>query len=367
MVTNNIRFASFNVSLFRDTAGQLITDLSTPNNSQTQAVAEIIQRVNPDVVLINEFDYDNNGRAAALFQQNYLSVSQNGVNPVAYPFVYLAPSNTGIASGFDLDNNGRVVNTPGDRDYGNDALGFGNFPGQYGMLLLSKYPIVRDRVRTFQRFLWKDMPGALLPDNPNTPAPNDWYSPQELNIFRLSSKSHWDIPINVDGEIIHVLASHPTPPVFDGEEDRNGRRNHDEIRFWSDYVTPGKGDYIYDDRGIFGGLPAGEKFVIKGDRNADPFDGDDQFYVGSGGGNTITGDRGADQFWIATAQLPGAANVITDFEVGVDVVGIGGFAQNTLTFSENNGSAVVAIAGTEVASFLGVSQTQLQTATFVFV
>ena len=46
MVTNNIRFASFNVSLFRDTAGQLITDLSTPNNSQTQAVAEIIQRVN---------------------------------------------------------------------------------------------------------------------------------------------------------------------------------------------------------------------------------------------------------------------------------------------------------------------------------
>ena len=59
--------------------------------------------------------------------------------------------------------------------------------------------------------------------------------------FRLSSKSHWDVPIKVNGEIVHVLAAHPTPPVFDGPEDRNGLRNHDEIRFWDDYVTPGAG------------------------------------------------------------------------------------------------------------------------------
>jgi len=276
MVTNqeSIRFATFNASLNRNNEGQLITDLSTPNNTQAKTVAEIIQRNNPDVLLVNEFDYVPNGTAARLFQENYLSVGQNGVDPVEYPYFYVAPSNTGIASGFDLNNNGTVVTTPGAPGYGDDALGFGNFPGQFGMVIYSKYPIDTENVRTFQNFLWKDMPGALLPDNPNTPEANDWYSPEELEVFRLSSKSHWDIPIEVNGETIHVLASHPTPPTFDGPEDRNGQRNHDEIRFWSDYITPGEGSYIYDDAGDYGGLVPGSRFVIMGDQNADPNDGD---------------------------------------------------------------------------------------------
>ncbi|MGL5943093.1 MAG: esterase-like activity of phytase family protein [Waterburya sp.] len=267
MENQNIRFATFNASLNRDAEGKLIEDLSTPDNKQAQAIAEIIQRNNPDVVLINEFDYDAQGKAAQLFQQNYLEVNQNEVVAEKYPYVYLAPSNTGIPSGFDFDNNGRV-------EGGNDAYGFGTFPGQFGMVLYSKYPIATDQIRTFQNFLWKDMPGALLPDDANTPTSNDWYSPEELEAFRLSSKSHWDIPLNINGEIVHVLASHPTPPVFDGAEDRNGKRNHDEIRFLADYITPGKNSYIYDDKGNFGGLKAGEKFVIMGDQNADPFDGD---------------------------------------------------------------------------------------------
>jgi hypothetical protein len=76
----------------------------------------------------------------------------------------------------------------------------------------------------------------------------------------------------VKGSVIHVLASHPTPPVFDGEEDRNGRRNHDEIRFWIDYAAGA--DYIYDDDGRYGGLASDEQFVIMGDMNAAPQDGD---------------------------------------------------------------------------------------------
>jgi 3-phytase/alkaline phosphatase D len=268
------RFATFNASLNRTAEGALISDLSTTANAQARAVAEIIQRSHPDVVLINEFDFDSNGTAARLFQENYLGRSQNGAAPVTYPYVFSAPSNTGIASGFDLDNNGSAVTTPGTPGYGNDAFGFGDFPGQFGMLLLSKYPIVEDQVRTFQKFLWQDMPGALLPDDPATPAAGDFYSADELAAFRLSSKSHWDVPVLIDGQIVHVLASHPTPPVFDGPEDRNGTRNHDEIRFWSDYVTPGKGGYIYDDAGHHGGLGEGQRFVIMGDQNADPFDGD---------------------------------------------------------------------------------------------
>ncbi|HYX18834.1 MAG TPA: phytase [Nostoc sp.] len=272
VTTSTIRFSQFNASLNRNATGQLVTDLSTPDNAQAKAVAEIIQRNNPDVLLINEFDYSQ--EAVQLFKQNYLAVSQNGATPVDYPYFYIAPSNTGIASGFDLNNNGTAVTTPGEPGYGDDAFGFGNFPGQFGMLLLSKYPIDTANIRTFQNFLWKDMPNALLPDDPTTAQANDWYSDEELEVLRLSSKSHWDVPIQVNGETIHVLASHPTPPTFDGPEDRNGKRNHDEIRFWADYITPGKSNYIYDDQGKTGGIAAGSSFVIVGDQNADPVDGD---------------------------------------------------------------------------------------------
>jgi Endonuclease/Exonuclease/phosphatase family len=263
-----VRFATFNASLNRNTEGELIADLSTPADVQAQTVAEIIQRVRPDVLLINEFDFDAQGTAAQLFQQNYLSVAHNGADPITYPYRFVAPSNTGIPSGFDLDNSGMVGG-------GNDAFGFGAFPGQFGMVVYSRYPIEAKQARTFQNFLWQDMPGALLPDDPATPAPADWYSPDELDVFRLSSKSHWDLPVRIDHEVVHLLASHPTPPVFDGPEDRNGTRNFDEIRFWADYVTGGRTSrYIYDDDGRVGGLPRGASFVIVGDQNSDPLDGD---------------------------------------------------------------------------------------------
>ena len=77
------------------------------------------------------------------------------------------------------------------------------------------------------------------------------------------AKSHWDVPIRVGGEIVHFLVSHPTPPVFDGLEDRNGTRNSDEIRLWADYISPGPGSaYIHDDDGVYGGLPRGAQFEV---------------------------------------------------------------------------------------------------------
>jgi Endonuclease/Exonuclease/phosphatase family/Divergent InlB B-repeat domain len=263
-----VRFATFNASLNRNFEGQLVSDLSTPDNVQAKTVAEIIQRTRPDVLLINEFDFVENGLVAQLFQENYLSVAQNGAEPIEYRHFFVAPSNTGMPSGFDLNNNG-VVGEP------DDAFGFGSFPGQFGMVVYSRYPINYDDIRTFQRFLWKDMPGALLPDDPTTPEPADWYSPDELAVFRLSSKSHWDIPIHIGEKVIHFLVSHPTPPVFDGPEDRNGTRNFDEIRFWADYISGGRrARHIYDDQGRRGGLKRRSLFVIAGDQNSDPRDGD---------------------------------------------------------------------------------------------
>ncbi|WP_122818159.1 endonuclease/exonuclease/phosphatase family protein [Nocardioides pantholopis] len=252
-----VRFQTFNASLNRAAAGELVADLSTPDDPQAAAVAEIVQRTRPDVLLLNEFDYVADGAAVDLFRENYLEVPQDGARPIRYRYSFVAPSNTGIPSGHDLDNNGTVGG-------GNDAYGFGEFPGQYGMVVLSRLPIDQRRVRTFQRFRWQDMPGNLLP--------TDWYSPEAAADLRLSSKSHWDVPVRVGRRTVHFLVSHPTPPTFDGPEDRNGARNHDEIRFWADYVAGAR--YPYDDRGRRGGLRRGASFVIAGDQNADPLDGD---------------------------------------------------------------------------------------------
>ena len=155
----DVRFSTFNASLNRNFAGQLVADLSTPNNAQAATVAEIIQRVRPDVLLINEFDFDAGAALDAVPGQLPVGAAQRRAGRSSIRIAFIAPSNTGIPSGFDLNNNGSV----GGPD---DAFGFGFFPGQFGMAVYSMYPIDMSGVRTFQNFLWKDMPGALLPDDP---------------------------------------------------------------------------------------------------------------------------------------------------------------------------------------------------------
>ncbi|MGI8762780.1 MAG: endonuclease/exonuclease/phosphatase family protein [Ilumatobacteraceae bacterium] len=256
-----VRFATFNTSLNRGTAGELRADLEAALEGdvdpQLGAVLEIIDRNDPDVLLVNEFDTGTDGdrRTVRMFAEL-----------AGYRYFFTAPSNTGIPSGFDLNNNG-VIGVP------EDAFGFGFFPGQFGMAVFSKYKIDTRRARTFQHFRWADMPGAMLPTNPDG---SSFYSDEELEVFRLSSKSHWDLPIVISHrKVVHFLVSHPTPPVFDGPEDRNGTRNFDEIGFWADYVRPGRASrYIYDDDGREGGLHPGARFVIAGDQNSDPLDGD---------------------------------------------------------------------------------------------
>ena len=253
-----LRVATFNASLNRPAPGQLALDLDSLVDPQAQAVAEIVQRNAPDVLLLNEFDHDAEGTAAEGFRDNYLARSQRGQAPIDYPYMYLAPSNTGIPSGADLDGDG-VVGGPA------DALGYGDFEGQYGMVLYSKYPIDTANVRTFQKFLWKDMPASRLPTR--------HYDELVRGVLRLPSKSMWDVPVRVGGQTVHVIAAHPTPPVFDGPEKRNQARNHDEIRMINDYLG-GAGDYIYDDAGKRGPLAPGSNFVVLGDLNADPGSGD---------------------------------------------------------------------------------------------
>ena len=266
-----LRVATYNTSLYSDEAGGLIRQLEGDDTHAAQ-IAAVLQRVRPDIVLLNEFDYDDAERAATLFQQRYLAVAQpGGGEALHYPYRYLAPVNTGVPSGLDLDGNGEVGGEG--RDRGNDAWGYGLHPGQYGMLVLSRYPIDSAQARTFQQLKWSAMPDARAPQNPATG--EAWYPPPVWSQLRLSSKSHWDLPITTPQGTVHLLAAHPTPPVFDGLEDRNGLRNADEIRLWSDYIdVAGDRDWLCDDRGRCGGLAPDARFVIVGDYNADPVDGD---------------------------------------------------------------------------------------------
>jgi hypothetical protein len=171
-----------------------------------------------------------------------------------------------VLSGFDLNNDGAVA-TPADRgtrSHGDDSFGYGEYPGQYGMVVASRHPLDPDAARTFRTFLWRDMPGNRMPP--------DWYSPEEEAVVRLSSKTHLVVPLRVAGATIHLVAAHPTPQGFDGAEDRNGRRNHDEVRLLVDLV--GGADYLVDDDGGRGGLPPAASFVVMGDLNASPHGGE---------------------------------------------------------------------------------------------
>ena len=275
-----LRVATFNVSMDgsnyvargdRPTGQELPLRLAAGDAPQIKNVAEIIQRVRPDIILLNEFDYmADTATGVQAFIKRYLNTAQEGQQAIDYPYFFVAPVNTGVDSGLDLDRDGEASGVAG------DAFGFGYYPGQYGMVILSRYPIVTQKSRTFQHFLWRDMPNGLLSSIRDVRGAA-WYSEAAQTVLRLSSKSHWDVPIRIGEQTLHVLASHPTPPVFDGDENRNGKRNHDEIRFWSDYLTgaqlPQAAAYIYDDKGHQGGFQ-GERFVVMGDLNANPDEGE---------------------------------------------------------------------------------------------
>ena len=202
-----LRIATYNASLYGNKAGQIYERLSDGKDRQAEDIASIVQIVRPDILLINEIDHDQDGRTAETLAKEFFAKSQRSLQPIDYPYIYSAASNTGVDSGMDLNNNDR-------RGEPNDCWGYGIYPGQYSMAIFSRFPINEKKLRSFQTFLWKDLPGALRPIDPTTDEP--YYDRPTWEKLRLSSKNHIDVPIEVDEKrTIHVLASHPTPPVFD--------------------------------------------------------------------------------------------------------------------------------------------------------
>ena len=237
-----LRIATYNVELNRAGPGLLLRDIQKGEDPQIAAVVQVIVALQADVVLLTGFDYDLDLVALTAFA-SLLSAAD-----APYPYRFSARPNTGLATGLDLDDDG-YLGGPG------DAQGYGRFSGEGGMAVLSRLPIGTADVRDFSDVLWQDLPGALLFDG---------MTPDAQAIQRLPSTGHWDVPIGLPGgPTLHLLAWYATPPVFDGPEDRNGRRNHDEARFWAALLD---GDLS---------MPAPDApFVLLGDANLDPVDGD---------------------------------------------------------------------------------------------
>ena len=235
-----LRIATYNVELQRDGPGLLLRDLARGKDPQIAAVLAVIAAADADILAIQNFDYDLTGEALTLLAK-----------AAEYPHSFALRPNTGMPTGLDMNGDGKLGGPA-------DAQGYGRFSGQGGMAILSRYPIRTDNVQDLSYLLWKDIPDALLPVTADGPFP----SADALAVQRLSTTGHWIVPIDAPQGRFDLLTFHASPPVFDGPEDRNGRRNHDEIRLWQQVLD-----------GKIGTAPT-HRFVIAGDANLDPKDSD---------------------------------------------------------------------------------------------
>lgn len=234
-----LRVATWNVGLDRKGPGLLVQDLAGGTDPQIAAVVRVLAALDADVILLTSVDYDRGGVALGLLAE---ALKAKGSD---YPHRFAVRPNTGMQTGLDVDGNGRA----GDA---RDAQGFGLFSGQGGMAVLSKLPVDEAAARDFSAFLWRDLPGGLSLDPPELAA-----------VQRLATTGFWDVPVETASGPLHLLAWHATPPVFDGPEDRNGRRNNDEAAFWGLFLD-----------GKLPMAPPDAPFVLLGDGNLDPADGD---------------------------------------------------------------------------------------------
>ncbi|WP_422076015.1 endonuclease/exonuclease/phosphatase family protein [Tranquillimonas rosea] len=212
------------------------------DDPQVTTVAGVIAAAEPDILVLSGIDHDADLCTLSALAE---AVAEAGHE---MPHHFALASNAGLATGLDLDGDKRL-GTP------RDAQGYGRFAGAGGLAVLSRWPADRTGVVDFSTLLWSDLPGS---------DPPPWPDPAVERVQRLSSTAHWVVPVALPaGPRLHLLTFRATPPVFDGPEDRNGRRNHDEIALWLRYLD-----------GALEAPPPDSPFVILGGANLDPRDGE---------------------------------------------------------------------------------------------
>lgn len=281
----------FRIAAF-DLGGVSTADLAAADAPRLHELAAAIQRMHPQVLLLNGLAYDMpgapgvsgkepSGSNAKRFVEKYLQVAQSpDLSPLRYR-IFVDQSNSGVPSGIDQNHDGKVTtefplaaDTPEQllarAAYSADCWGPGDYPGQRGMALLvdERLEIKTSELRTFRKLPWSYMDGAYLPVGPDH---KPLWNEEEKAVARLSSVGHWDVPVVLPNHaVVHVLCSNPGPPAGAGEI--SARRNHDEVRFWADYIEDSA--WIVDDDGKEGGLRRGCEFVILGNLGVDPVKGE---------------------------------------------------------------------------------------------
>jgi hypothetical protein len=98
-------------------------------------------------------------------------------------------------------------------------------------------------------------------------------------------------------------------------------------------------------------------------------EGADRFFTTSGGDNLITGGADSDRFWIAVAQIPDTANIITDFTSGEDVIGLAGLGIGfeDLNITQDNNNTSIGTSDRDLAVLLNFDAATLSSDHFVFV
>ncbi|SIS53222.1 Endonuclease/Exonuclease/phosphatase family protein [Roseivivax lentus] len=192
-----------------------------------------IEALDADILLLTDIDYDH-GLAALSALNDRLAEP--------YPHLFARLPNTGMPTGRDLDGNGALAEP-------RDAQGYGWYGGEGGMAVLSRLPL--SLIWEGSAMLWQDVPDTRMP--PDDPG---------RGIQRLSTAAHWMLRAGDGAEALTLMMFHATPPVFDGPEDRNGARNHDEIMLWR---------HLLDGR--LPVAPPEGRFVVLGHANLDPVRG----------------------------------------------------------------------------------------------
>lgn len=246
LCAESLRIATYAAPLSQDGPGLLLRDVFGRSDRQIEAVAIVLANVAADIVVLTDFDWDQDLVALQAFADLLRERS------IDYPHIFSLRPNSVLATGLDMDGNGWLGEA-------RDRQGYGRFAGDNGMAILSRWPIAVAGVRDFSDVLWQDLPGATLPVWPDGTA---FPSEVAASVQRLSSSGHWVVPVQLpDGTELSLLVWAATPPVFDGPEDRNGLRNRDELLMWQHLLDGGMG-------------PAPEPFVLIGNANLDPADGD---------------------------------------------------------------------------------------------
>ena len=199
------------------------------------------------MIVLQDIDWDLDGRAVAALADR---IAAHGHE---MPHRLAPAGNRGIGAG-DLDGDGRA-------DRAADMHGWATFRGQGAMAVLSRYPLSLEA--DLSGLLWRDLPGASRAGADGS----DLLSGPH-GALRLSTTSHWAVRIDMAEGPLVLLTHHATPPVFDGPEDRNGRRAGDETLVWGAFLDGALA-------GVPGGAPAPDVPVaLAFAANVDPLDGD---------------------------------------------------------------------------------------------